>query len=641
MTEPDASSCFDIAAALARLPQSPGVYRMLDADGRLLYVGKAKRLRSRVRQYFQKNPDASPKTRALCERIHRFEAIVTASEVEALVLEDSLIKAHRPPFNILLRDDKRYPWLCITDEPFPRLIVTRRAKKSGKERYFGPYSNPGALYEALRVLRKHFPMRQRRKPLFKERPCMNYFIGACPGPCQSLVTPDAYAQTVAQAALFLKGRNQELLREIEAQMQAASDALNFERAARLRDRAQAVKAVMGYQQSVAFDDPALSIDAIGADSDERRCWAVVMRIREGRMIGSQTFELPLPFGASREEALSAFIRQRYAAVEDDDLPEELLLPAMPREWEDGEEALSQWLSDRRRAAGLSRARTRLLHPQKGPKRDLLALAERNAQEALQQAALLDAGRLRADPARALSALQHALHLPRYPQRMECYDISHVQGAYTVASMVVFTDGVSDRAEYRRFKIRLAEGKPDDFKSMAEVIRRRFARAASPDPGQSAWRAPDLVVIDGGKGQLHAAQEALIAHGFGDQPIISLAKRLEEVFTPGESQSVRLSHDDPALHLLQQIRDEAHRFAITYHRLLRQKGAKISLLETVPGLGPRRRERLIARYGALARMREASAADLAREGGMPLSVAEALLDALRAPQKPPPKAEKMG
>lgn len=637
---------FDLPTALARLPHAPGVYRMFDAHGHLLYVGKAKRLKARVRQYFQKSPGMSAKTQALCERIHHFEVIVTASEVEALILEDSLIKAHHPPFNILLRDDKRYPWLCLTDEPFPRLVVTRRARKTGKARYFGPYSNPGALYEALRVLRKHFPMRQRRTPLFKDRPCMNYAIGACPGSCQHLITPQAYAHTVAQAVLFLKGRNQELLRHIEAEMQAASDDLNFEWAAKLRNRYQAVQAVMGYQQSVAFDDPELSRDAIGLASDATRCWAVVLRIREGRMIGSQAFALPLPFGATPDEALSAFLRQHYAGVDPEDLPDEILTPRMASTalstelsgertgeiaGEEEENAVfCQWLAERRKAAGGSRTRVRLTQPRKGPKKDVLALATRNAQEALQQAALSEASTLQANPAGALVALQQALGLPRFPQRMECYDISHVQGAYTVASMVVFTAGVSDRAAYRRFKIHSAEGKPDDFQSMAEVITRRFAHHA-PASGQVAarapWPAPDLVIIDGGKGQLHAACQALAACGIHDQPIVSLAKRLEEVFLPDRPASVRLPHDTPALHLLQQIRDEAHRFAITYHRKLRQKGATHSALEGIAGLGPRRRERLRAHYGTLARMRAASTDELAHVGGLPDPVAEALFAAL--------------
>ncbi len=619
---------FDIQEGLARLPGRPGVYRMYAADGELLYIGKAKNLKSRVRSYFQSNAQHSPKNRQLVRLIARFDYIVTDNEMEALILEDNLVKKHHPRFNVLLRDDKRFPWLCITGEPFPRLIFTRTADRRGKARYFGPYSNAGAMYQTLRMLRKHFPMRQRRKPLFRDRPCMNYFIGTCPGPCQEKISAGDYDKTVRQVELFLKGRTNELLANIEQQMREASEAMNFEWAAKLRDRYVAVQEIMAHQQKVHSDDDRLSRDVIGAAADELRCSIIVLKIREGKLIASLTHELPLVYGSTVEEAYSSFLSQYYPALDPEEIPDELILQYEPKhEDEDDARLLGDLLTHRRKAGGISKRRVSLICPRQGEKQEMLAMAAKNAREALAQSRLADATRLKHDPARALIELQEALDLPDYPARMECYDISHVQGAYTVASMVVFTDGQPDRAEYRRFKIKSAEGKPDDFQSMLEVIRRRFRRSRK-DGGEDGWEEPDLVIIDGGKGQLGMAVKALDELGIENQPIVSLAKRFEEVYKPGQQRPVILPRQSSALYLLQQIRDEAHRFAITYHRNLREKGARESVLDNIPGIGKKRRMNLLNRFGSVEQLRTASVEELVRIGGLPARTAETVYHTLR-------------
>ncbi len=615
---------FDIQDALARLPEKPGVYRMYariegkkdQTREKLLYIGKAKNLKSRVRSYFQKNAQHSAKNQLMIDQIHHFDFIVTESEIEALILESNLIKQNRPPYNVLLKDDKRFPWVCITAEPYPRLLITRQTHKKFKARYFGPYSNAGAMYQTLKTLKKHFPLRQRKKPLFKDRPCMNYHIGTCPGPCQKKITPDEYAKTVEQVVLFLKGRTDELLQRIESDMQEASKALNYEWAGKLRDRYQAVQQVMAHQQSIHLDNPALSMDVIGLAQDDLRCHLMVLKVRQGKLIASQSHEIPLRYGTTAEEAYEAFLNQYYTEVEADDLPDELILQLIPSSGN----LLAQWLDQRKQAHRPKKSKkTIITHPQLGTKKELLTMAVENARIAVEQSRLQDASQLRSDPAKALIELQEALGLPDYPSRMECYDISHIQGAYTVASMVVFIDGQPDKSEYKRFKIQSAEGKPDDFKSMNEVILRRFRHTDD-------WNTPNLLVIDGGKGQLSSAIKALKASGAENQPIISLAKRLEEVFLPGESRPKLLPRDSAALYLLQQIRDEAHRFAITYHRKLRGQGAKKSILDGIPGIGAKRKQLLLSHFGSLSKIKSASLNALI-QAGLPAKTAETLYSTL--------------
>lgn len=628
------SPAFDFRTALSRLPESPGIYRMISASDVVLYVGKAKNLKNRVRSYFQNAAGLAPKVQALMQHVARFDYIVTDSEVEALILEYNLVQKHMPKYNILLKDDKKFPWIGLSAEPFPRLFVTR--DPSGRGRFFGPFLNSGDMYRTLEVIRKHFPLRQRRKPLFKSRPCMNYYIGACSGPCQNLVTPEEYAETVKQVELFLKGKADDLLARLETEMRQASENLQFERAAKLRDRYHVVRDVVIHQKMVT-PDITVNQDVVALAADARRCALVVLNIRRGKLIGSRPHEMSLLYGATPDEAYQAFLTQYYQKEQNtdaEDLPDEIILhyPA--------DEAFRAWLEQRPTSgsepgsggsggARKPRQKITLTYPQKGIKKELLDLAVKNAGEVLGQAQTLETKNYRNDPIRALLDLQEALGLADLPARMECYDISHFQGSETVASMVVFNHGVPDKKAYRRFKIRSAEGSPDDFLSMREVITRRFSRAlAGPDGSiREGWEAPDLVIIDGGKGQLSSAVEALTALGLSDQPVISLAKKFEEVYRPGESRPLLLPRDSGALFVLQQIRDEAHRFAITYHRQRRGAKSTKSVLDDIPGIGETRKKTLLKHFGSVEKIRQASIEELANLPGFNKRIAQSLLEML--------------
>lgn len=607
---------FDFQAALSRLPDLPGVYRMYSAPRNsggetLLYVGKAKHLKNRVRSYFQNPAGLAPKVAALMRQVARFDYIVTDSEVEALILEDNLIKQNRPKYNILLRDDKKFPWIGLSAEAYPRLFITR--EPGGKGRFFGPYVHSASMYKTLQVIRKHFPLRQRKKPLFKNRPCMNYYIGTCSGPCQQLVTPAEYGEVVKQVELFLKGKADDLVERLETEMERASETMNFELAAKLRDRLLAVQDVLAHQK-MYYPDVTVSQDIVALSHDPRRCAIVVLNIRKGKLIGSRPHEIRLTNQTTPEEAYNAFLTQYYQDEAPEDLPDEIILP-LPVE---DEVVFQEWLS-RKRGRKIT-----LTHPQKGIKKDLLTLGIKNAQETLEQAQTQESKSHRNDPTRALMELQEALKLPEFPARMECYDISHFQGAQTVASMVVFTNGVADRKEYRRFKIQIAEGEPNDFASMDEVLTRRFTRAIQREPG---WEEPDLVIIDGGKGQLSSAVEALERLGIKDQPMISLAKKFEEIYFPEDPRPRLLPRDSAALFVLQQIRDEAHRFAITYHRGLRDKKATQSVLDAIPGVGDKRKEKLLKHFGNIGKIKAATIEEIAAIPGLNASVAQKIHAAL--------------
>lgn len=618
MTPEPFDTDFDFEAFLAGLPAQPGVYRMYNAAGDLLYVGKAKNLRNRVRSYFQKNQSQlSPKVQVTLQQVTRMDTILTDSEIEALILEANLVKEYKPKYNILLRDDKKFPWIGLSNEPYPRLFITRTPEKRGKTKYFGPYTSSADLYATLQQVRKNFPLRQRRKPLFQSRPCMNYYIGTCMGPCQKLITPEDYAAIVRQVELFLNGKADELLEILSREMTEASEALNFEYAARLRDRYQAVESVVAKQKMVS-DDLSLNQDIIALAADELRCVITVLTVRHGKLIGSRSHESTLLYGTTPEEVYSSYVYQIYQDLDPKELPDELILQ-YPIE---DEEMLEAWLNQSSIMQARNKKKIRLVHPQQGTKKDLLMLGVKNAREALEQSKRFDSTRLQRDPTRALIELQEALDLPDFPARMECYDISHVQGSHTVASMVVFTDGKPDKQSYRRFKIKSAEGRPDDFKSMEEVIRRRFAHSSrsAQFSEEGGWDDPDLVIIDGGKGQLGAAVKALNAHGVEGQAIISLAKKFEEVFVPGKERPILLPRDSQALFVLQQIRDEAHRFAITYHRTLRGKAANRSALDEITGIGKKRKQRLFEHFGTVEKIKAASLEELGHalgEGGKTL------------------------
>lgn len=613
----------DLAAQLAQLPTSPGCYLFRDATGKLLYVGKAVNLRSRVRSYFHLDNSASPRVRAMASRISRIETVTTATEIEALALENVLIKQHRPYYNVRLRDDSTYPFLKLTlGETFPRLLIVRRRHADGA-RYFGPFPDAGAMRATLHLIGRLFPLRKKRTPPFRDRPCLNYHIGRCMAPCQNLVTKAQYDAMVADVINFLEGRHHQLERRLKAEMAQASADLEFERAAKLRDLAQAVARVM--ERQVVVGDESEDYDAIGLSQD-LQC-VEVFQVRDGKLVNK--LELTLARAEHSEappsaedgdlvaHALGAFLAQHYAEAE---VPPSILVPATPEDVQTLEDYLSQ------RRGG----RVRVTVPQRGARRQLLDTVQENA---AQGAARLDIAR-QADKARdpeiALARLADALGMSASLERIEGFDISHVQGTDTVASMVVFTGGRPDNKEYRTFKIK-SHDRNDDFASMKEVVKRRYSRIQ-----REGADMPDVILIDGGRGQLHAACEALAELGIVDQPIFGLAKKFEEIFLPKRADPILLPEDSPALRLVQRVRDEAHRFAVSFHRRLRARHVTESALDSVPGIGAARKRNLLSRIGSVDAMRKLSAPELATRGGIPVAVAERVLASLtaRAPASPP-------
>lgn len=607
---------------VSQLPKQPGVYQMKDAQDELLYVGKAKNLKNRVSGYFQSRKDLSPRIQSMVEQIVAIDYVVTNTENEALLLENNMIKGLKPKYNILMRDDKKYPWLILTKEPFPRLVFTREPYKNKKgqldySRCFGPYVSAGALYQTLLVIKKVFPLRQRKKPLFKDRPCMNYHIGACLGPCQNLVTKDEYQKLVDQVVLFLKGNGDHLLEILETQMAQASEALEFERASVLRDRYFAVETIL-QRQKVIYENPEINQDVIGCATTGSMFCGAVFKVRKGKLQQTLFFEIPTDTQTTAEEVYESFVFQYYQdRANPEDIPQELVLQF---ELED-EEFLLNYLGNLQPKKKLPS----ITYPKRGQKIDVLSMAIKNATESAETAQLKLASRIKNDPSTALLQLQESLNLPQLPRRMECYDISHIQGTNTVASMVVFTDGLPDKKEYRKFKITVTNdqvGSPDDFASMNEVITRRFTNQE-----EKGWPDPDLIIIDGGKGQLGAALDALKAVGITEQPIISLAKKFEEVFLPNNPRPIVLPRDSTALFMLQSIRDEAHRFAITYHRQLRAKTQTQSVLDDIPLLGPRRKQRLIKTFKTAEKASQANIDELAQALEINTTTAEKIRTAL--------------
>lgn len=596
-----------IAAQVAELPTTPGCYLFRDAAGELLYVGKAVNLRSRVRSYFGEKV-TSPKVRALARRVARIEFVSTTNEIEALALENNLIKRHQPFYNIRLRDDSTYPFLKITTyEAYPRMLVVRRRLPDGA-RYFGPFPDAGAMRATMHLVGRLFPLRKKRTPPFRNRPCLNYDIGRCLAPCQELISKAEYDRMVQGAIAFLEGRHRELLARLREDMAAAAQKLDFERAAKLRDLVRSVERVMERQMAVGEEDA--ECDAIALAMGPGFVCLELFQVREGKVVSRREHTLDLPrerlvesdedFAAT---ALGAFIAQYYA---DSEIPPEILVPAVPED----AEALEAFLSQRRGS------RVRLHLPQRGFRRRLLDLVQENANQGAER---LAAARIAEDSltTQALTILAEAVGMEAMPERIEGFDISHVQGTDPVASMVVFVEGRAAKAEYRKFKIRSAKG-GDDFASMKEVIRRRYSRVLAEGADM-----PDLILIDGGRGQLNAAIAALRELGVTDQPIFGLAKKLEEIYRPDRAEPVRLPPGSPALHLVQQIRDEAHRFAVGFHRTLRGKHMSESALDGIPGVGPKRKRTLLARLGSVEAMRRLDVAELAARGGIPRPVAEAI------------------
>ena len=593
-----------IQQALAVLPDKPGVYLMHDAHGKVIYVGKAVVLKNRVRSYFRNLASHTPKVRAMVEKIAEFETIVTSSEVEALILECNLIKKYRPRYNIMLKDDKTYPFLKVTvNEDFPRIYVTRRQQRDGAK-YYGPYADVGAMHDTVKLLRSMFPLRTCRK-MNPDRPCLNYHIKRCLAPCAGYVSREEYGNMIKSVCMVLDGRTTELERDLKRRMQEAADNYAFEEAARLRDQLQAVTRLNEQQKAVTGSGG--DMDVIGFAKDATGICLQIFFVRKGKLIGRDNFFLP-DGGEAEEEVMSAFVKQYYN--EATFIPKEIVVPYLPDEEE--KQLIEIWLADK---AG---RKAELILPQRGVKRELLSLANDNAKKLLEERLRKGSLSLKDDLA-AAEELQLALALPNPLERMDCFDISHTQGSETVASMVVFRNGSISKKDYRKYKIVSAEGKPDDFKSMQEVVYRRY---------KDYEDLPSLVVIDGGKGQLSSALEVIRGLGLHDLPVVGLAKREEEIFIPGQSESILLDRDSASLHLIQRIRDEAHRFAITFHRKLRGKRNLVSVLDHVEGIGPKRRQKLWKKFKTLDAMKQASVEELAAVDGMNYPAAQTLYDFFR-------------
>ena len=546
------------------VPAQPGCYLYYDKDGEIIYVGKAKNLKRRVYSYFHKQHE-SVKTNVLVSQIEKLEYIITDSEVEALILESHLIKKHKPRYNILLKDDKKYPYFLITDEDFPRIQVVRKKNLNpDKGRFYGPYTDVGAMYSTLDFLKKLFPLKQCKTPKFSNRPCLYYHIGKCLAPCQGKVTPEEYQKLIHQVELFLSGKQSELLKQIQAQMQKYAEAEQFEKAAKMRDSYLDLQKTLE-RQKVVYENTKLNEDIIALLYEDGILAIVIMMIREGRLIDKKDFTYFVD-NVDKTEYFETFFREYYTNLKLE-YPDKIV----SRDLEEiGEKELYQdWLkiiSGKKITINYGRGR--------GKYGELYELALKNATNLLENARLKKMAQIRDDFNEVGSYLAEKLHLTNFPNRIECYDISHIQGTNTVASMVVFQNGLPKKSAYRKFKIKTTEGKPDDFLSMKEVLSRRLARL-----GQKNWEKPDLIIIDGGKGQLSSVMQIVeemgIRTGKDGIDFVSLAKREEEVFLPNQSESILLPRNSNALYLIQRIRDEAHRFAITFHRDLRSKALKSS------------------------------------------------------------------
>jgi excinuclease ABC subunit C len=604
--------------AISALPDSPGVYLFRNDEGDIIYIGKALSLKSRVKSYWvETSLRERPKLAVMMPKVADLNIIVTHSEKEALLLEANLVRQHMPRYNVTLKDDKRYPWLAITyDVAFPRLVLVRDPSKFKKEnpksRIFGPYVETGMMWDTVRVLRKVFPMRQRKSPLFKDRPCMNYYIGLCLGPCQKLVEESEYLKVVHQVELFLAGQQSEVINLLKSEMETASNNLDYEKAAKVRDRLRALESVIGKQQ-IIFKDNKVNQDVIAEAHASKLIAICLMRVREGKLISSETVCLPLTDRTSWDEAYQSFIDLYYTSVEDIGVPYEVILQHQVED----EQALTELLQ------GKAKRNVSVGIPKRGGKASMIDMAKKNAETALEKE-LSEKQEQDAKVVRLMSNMQEELGTSKPPRRIECFDISNIQGTDNVASMVVFEDGQPKKSDYRRFKIRTVEGVANDFMSMKEVVFRRYSRLLS-----EGRPMPDLIIIDGGKGQLGAAMESLTELNLTDLDIIGLAKRQEEVYKPGSSIPLLISRRSEALHVLQRTRDEAHRFAITFHRKLRAKRSLMSGLDELPGVGASRRKLLIQHFGTFEKVKEATLEELNAVPGLPKNVAASIFNTLSA------------
>ncbi|MEO6196892.1 MAG: excinuclease ABC subunit UvrC [Dehalococcoidia bacterium] len=631
-------------AQLRALPAKPGVHIFKNAKGAIIYVGKAASLRSRVRSYFGSTHAFEEKTRKLVDRIDNIEFILTASAQEALLLEATLVKRHQPFFNVRLKDDKHYPYLKIDlREEWPRVEITRRVGPGNGVRYFGPFASAGSVRRSLDLVKKLFPWRSCTKEITGNdpRPCLEYFIHRCIAPCASLCSKGDYDAVIGQTIMFLEGRTDEIARDLRRGMQAASEALEYERAARLRDQLRAIERTTERQVMEVRDRT--DMDVFGLAREEQEAYVQVFFVRKGLIIGRDIFQLDGTAGETDAEVLRSFVEQFYESAPY--VPRRVLLP---EKIEDAQ-LIQEWLTEKRGRPVEVQA------PERGEKRQLVQRAVENARESLQQARarwMADRGKKE----EALQQLQDELNLPTLPTRIECYDISNIQGTSSVGSMVVFENGDPKRSEYRRFRIKGVTG-ANDFASMQEVLKRRFWRfrrateeeganelmmEITPNPGQaesltprksareydeSFGSLPDLLIVDGGKGQVSAAHDAMRNLGVGQIPLAGLAKRFEELYVKDVSEPIVLDRTSQALYLVQRVRDEAHRFAITYHRDVRKKSGLRSTLDEIPGVGPKRKKALLRKFGSVKAIKEATVEEIAATPGFTRTVAEKVREGL--------------
>ncbi len=606
---------------LKELPAEPGCYLLRDVEDRILYIGKSKSLRSRVRSYFRDSHDLSPRISLMVRQVSEVEFIVTDSEAEALALESNLIKAHQPHFNVLLKDDKKYPYLCITwSEPYPRIFITRRRRlRSPLDRFYGPYVDVGLLRRTFFLVKRVFPLRQRPQPLYRDRTCLNFDIGRCPGVCQEKISPEAYQQTLRKVAMVFQGRSDELLDLLRAQMGRYAEREDFEAAARVRDQLQGLEQLTA-EQKMTLPDASVSRDVLALACDQRLAAVQLFQMRAGKLVGRLGYTADASIAAPGE-ILQRVLEEHYGQVEPVEIPPEVLVQhPLPRQ-----ELVQEWLSERRGR------KVRLSHPQRQQKAELIELVERNAAFELSRAQ-----RSAEQHQLATEDLAQLLDLPQPPRRIEGYDISHIQGSDAVASQVVFVDGLPAKQHYRKYRIQsssISAGHSDDFMAMAEIMRRRFrrwsqAKAEGADlaelrraagtalhtGGLNDW--PDVVMIDGGKGQLSAVMEALRELDLHEELVVcSLAKQREEVFLPGASLPLESEPDQLGVLLLRRLRDEAHRFAVSFHRQQRGERMKRSRLTEIPGLGPKRVRDLLAHFRSIDAIQLASPEQIAAVPGM--------------------------
>ena len=631
---------------LKEVPSEPGCYLLRDASDRILYIGKAKVLRNRVRSYFQSGSGHghSPRISLMVRQVCEIEFIVTDSEAEALALESNLIKQNQPHFNVLLKDDKKYPYLCITwSEAYPRIFITRRRRfRSPLDRFYGPYVDVGLLRRTLTLVKRVFPLRQRPQPLYRERTCLNYDIGRCPGVCQEKISSEAYHLTLRQVAMVFQGRNEELLELLNEQMGKYAERLDFESAARVRDQLLGIDTLTA-DQKMSLGDSSVSRDVVALAADERVAAVQLFQMRAGKLVGRLGFTADA-VGADGQplepgRILQRVVEEHYSQVEPVEIPPELLLQhALPQQ-----PLIEEWLAERRGR------KVKIAVPQRQQKADLIELLERNASYELQRAQ-----RGAEQQLLATEDLAQLLELPTPPRRVEGYDISHIQGSDAVASQVVFIDGLPAKQHYRKYKIQsssIRSGHSDDFMAMAEIMRRRFrrwaqAKAEGADLGELRRAAsttlhtgglndwPDVVMIDGGKGQLSAVMEALRELNLHEELVVcSLAKQREEVYVPGAKQPLESEPDQLGVQLLRRLRDEAHRFAVSFHRQQRGERMKRSRLSDIAGLGPKRVKELLAHFRSIDAIQLASPEQIAAAPGVGPALARQVWDYFHPSDEP--------